>query len=131
LGGAPRHGDTAFKGLMLRMVEAELARSGAAPLQLLNVLCDLGANDEAFAAIDRASFAQIFDEEGGLAAGDYNPGIMFNRRSNWPMMSDPRFARLCHKLGYIGFWRESGRWPDCADLVPYDFRAECERLVAA
>jgi hypothetical protein len=49
-----------------------------------------------FDAVERASFAHIFDDEGGLAAADYNPGIMFNRCSNWPMISDPRFVRFCH-----------------------------------
>jgi tetratricopeptide (TPR) repeat protein len=130
-GRAVRSGDAAFPGVILRLVEAELGRSGAAPLQLLNVLCELGRKDEAFDAVERASFAQIFDEEGGQAAGDYNPGIIFNRASNWPMMSDPRFARLCHKLGCTNFWRGAGRWPDCADQVPYDFKVECERLAAA
>jgi len=129
-GRAVRGGNAAFPDLILRLVEAELDRSGAAPLQLLNVLCELGHNDDAFDAAERASFTQIFDEEGGQAAGDYNPGIIFNRASNWPMMSDPRFVRLCHKLGYTSFWSDTGRWPDCADLVPYDFRGEAGRAAA-
>jgi TolB-like protein len=130
-GLAVRRGDPAFAGSIGRLVEAELSRSGSAPLQLLNVLCELGCNDAAFDAAERASFAQMFDKEGGQAAGDYNPGIIFNRVSNWPMMSDRRFVRLCHKLGYTDFWRDTGRWPDCADLVPYDFKAEVRRLAAA
>jgi len=127
-GQAVRRGDAAYPGLLLQMVERELALTGTAPLQLLNVLCELGHNDEVFDAVERSSFAQIFDDEGGHAAGDYNPGIIFNRCSNWPMMSDPRFVRLCHKLRYIDFWLETGRWPDFADQVPYDFKGEALRL---
>jgi tetratricopeptide (TPR) repeat protein len=126
-GRAVRNVDPAFAGAIRNVVEAELGRSGSAPVQLLNVLCELGCNDAAFDAVERASFAQIFDEEGGKAAGDYNPGIIFNRASNWPMMSDPRFVRLCAKLGYTSFWRDTGRWPDCADQAPYDFKAEALR----
>jgi hypothetical protein len=84
-----------------------------------------------FDAVERASFAQTFDPEGEHAAGAYNPGIIFNRASNWPMMSDPRFVRLCHKLRYVDLWLETGRWPDCADQVPYDFKGEARRLASA
>jgi len=130
-GRAVRDGNSSYPGAIVRLVEAELGGSGAAPLALLNVLCDLGRTDEAFDLAERASFVQLFDEEGGQPAGDYNPGIIFNRASNWPMMSDPRFVGLCQKLGYAGFWNDTGRWPDCADLVPYDFKAEVRRRIGA
>ncbi|MGO9945238.1 MAG: TIR domain-containing protein [Steroidobacteraceae bacterium] len=130
-GQAVRSGDSAQPSFLLQMVERELGQTGTAPLQLLNALCELGHNDEVFDAVERASFAQIFDDEGGHAAGHYNPGIILNRCSNWPMMSDPRFVRLCHKLRYIDFWLESGRWPDFAEKVPYDFKGEARRLVSA
>ena len=103
------------------MVERELGRTGTAPLQLLNALCELGTMTK----IRRGRARLVrpdFDDEGGHAAGNYNPGIILNRCSNWPMMSDPRFVRLCHKLRYIDFWLETGRWPDFADQVPYDLR---------
>ncbi len=40
---------------------------------------------------------------------------------------DPRFAKLCVRLGLYDYWHESGLWPDCATEVPYDFKAECEK----
>jgi tetratricopeptide (TPR) repeat protein len=40
--------------------------------------------------------------------------------------ADKRFARVCARLGLVDYWRETGRWPDCANEVPYDFKAECE-----
>jgi TolB-like protein len=130
-GHAVRSADSAYPGMLLQLVERELQRTGTAPLQFLNALCELGCNDKVFDAVERASFAQIFDEEGGHAAGNYNPGIIFNRASNWPMMSDPRFVRLCHKLRYIDFWLETARWPDFADLVPYDFKSAARQLAGA
>jgi len=129
-GRAVRSGDASYAARMVELVRSELGRTGTAPVQVLNVLCELGHGDEAFAAVERASFSQIFDEEGGSAAGDYNPGIIFNRASNWLMMSDPRFVLLCRRLGYVDFWSEVGRWPDCADHVPYDFRAEARKVAA-
>ena len=43
------------------------------------------------------------------------------------MRSDPRFVLLCARLGLVQYWLSSGQWPDCADEVPYDFKAECEK----
>jgi len=42
--------------------------------------------------------------------------------------NDPRFARLCARLGLVQFWSEAGRWPDCVDQVPYGFKADCEKV---
>ena len=35
--------------------------------------------------------------------------------------------RLCARLGLVEFWTTTGKWPDCADEVPYDFKAECAK----
>ena len=44
------------------------------------------------------------------------------------LRNDLRFPRLCARLGLVEFWMATGKWPDCADEVPYDFRAECARV---
>ena len=41
------------------------------------------------------------------------------------LRNDPRFVRLCARLGLVEYWTGTGKWPDCADEVPYDFKAEC------
>ncbi len=41
------------------------------------------------------------------------------------LRNDPRFARLCARLGLVEFWMTTDQWPDCADDVPYDFKREC------
>ena len=56
-GKAVRTGDAAYPGLVLEVAQRELRRTGTAPLQLLNVLCELGHNNEVFDAVARASFA--------------------------------------------------------------------------
>jgi hypothetical protein len=44
------------------------------------------------------------------------------------LRNDPRFVRLCARLGLVEFWVASNKWPDCAGELPYDFRAECEKV---
>ena len=41
---------------------------------------------------------------------------------------DKRFPILCRRMGLVDYWRTSGHWPDCVNEVPYDFKAECEKL---
>ena len=43
------------------------------------------------------------------------------------LRSDPRFVRLCARLGLVECWLVTGTWPDCIDEVRYDFTAECEK----
>jgi hypothetical protein len=44
------------------------------------------------------------------------------------LRNDPRFVRLCARLGLVEYWLTTSKWPDCVDEVPYDFRAECENV---
>lgn len=54
----------------------------------------------------------------------YRPSLMF--QSGMPeLRNDPRFPQLYARLGLVEFWETTGKWPDCADEVPYDFEAEC------
>jgi len=54
----------------------------------------------------------------------YCPGMLFH--AGMPeLRNDPRFPRLCARLGLIEFWTATGKWPDRADAVSYDFRTEC------
>ena len=56
----------------------------------------------------------------------YRTSLLF--QANMPeLRDDPRFCGLCARLGLVEFWGSSGKWPDCADEVPYDFRAECAK----
>lgn len=43
------------------------------------------------------------------------------------MRNDPRFVKLAARLGLVEYWLATQHWPDCAEDVPYDFRAECEK----
>ena len=43
------------------------------------------------------------------------------------LRADPRFVKLCARLGLVEYWLATQKWPDCADNVPYDFRADCQK----
>jgi TolB-like protein/tetratricopeptide (TPR) repeat protein len=102
---------------------AELARSGTVSLNAPVRLATLGLANDAFELIDGASFAYMSDPESPMPATMY-PGAIFLGS----LPADPRFPGLCAKLGLCDYWIETGKWPDCADEVAYDFRAEARRL---
>jgi len=59
----------------------------------------------------------------------YRPALLFH--AGMPeLRNDPRFVRLCARLGLVAFWLATDTWPDCVDQVPYDFKAECEKARA-
>jgi hypothetical protein len=97
-----------------------VAETGTVQLEMLTYLHAVGLAEEVFRLIEDAPF--------GLdPLGAVNPGVIFFP-PNRPMVRDIRFVGLCAKLGLCDYWVKSGRWPDCADQTPYDFKAEARRL---
>jgi TolB-like protein len=113
----------------LERQRAELARTGTVPLLAPTLLFWLGLNDDAFGLTDKASFAHMFDTPTAAPADRIYFGAIFSRKEAF--FRDRRFPRLCAKLGLCDYWVETGKWPDCADEVSYDFRAEVRRLAGA
>jgi TolB-like protein len=111
--------------------QKELERTGTIHFDWLISLFELGLADEAFELIARASFAYMFDLEQPWASGSRHGSVLFSVAGNGLMMRDPRFPRFCAKLGLCDYWVKTDMWPDCADQVPYDFRAEARRLAGA
>ncbi len=110
--------------------KAELTLTGTVPLLEPWGLHVLGLRDEAFDLLETASFAHMFERDGPQPSGMNYPGEIFDR-TNPAFYSDSRFPRLCAKLGLADYWIETRKWPDCADDVPYDFRAEARKASAA
>ena len=123
--------DPAAIDRFLERLRSELAANGTLRPDMLASLYNLGRRDETFHLIDQASFAFMFDPKLGWPYGSLHGGYIFSVSANGGMMADPRFPRLCGRLGLCGYWIESGRWPDCAEQVDYDFRAEARRLAGA
>lgn len=113
-----------------------LARS-TSPLALSScmVAAASGRAEQAFDVLDKAL------DEGRALRPDPHDGFgmarslssmqLFVQAAGPPFYSHRRFAHLCARLGLAQYWLQSGHWPDCADLVDYDFRAECAAAVAA
>jgi TolB-like protein len=118
--------------ILLERSRRDLEKTGSLDLRVLCSIHALGAAEETFQLVDRATFAPMFDPNGTPPAGWANPGLIFNHASNGPMMRDVRFVRLCAKLGLCDYWVKSDRWPDCAadGVLPYDFEAHARREAA-
>lgn len=102
----------------------ELAKQPDAPiLAQLSFIYQLGLHDEVFDLVRARSFAEVHDSTGATPSGWTDPGVIYS------MFRDVRFVGLCMKLGLCDYWVKTDRWPDCAGLVAYDFKAECRRLV--
>jgi TolB-like protein/Tfp pilus assembly protein PilF len=111
-------------------VATRFARNGTVSLMDLAQLCAAGGADEAFDYVERAPFGHMLERGGSMRGRTWTPAVIFVA-ANRAMIADPRFARLCRKLGLSDYWVSSGRWPDCADLpeLSYDFRAACRESV--
>jgi TolB-like protein len=117
-------------GKVIALLRKELAETGTVALNPLVVAHYQGLKDEVFDLVEQASFAHLFELGGRLPNGDYGLHVLFNdHMGTRAIRDDPRFMRLCAKLGLCEYWVATGRWPDCADEVSYDFRGEARRLV--
>ena len=79
---------------------------------------------------ERASYANLFEAGSISPGGAYTTAIIFDQVVNAEMMRDVRFIGLCAKMGLCTYWVQTDRWPVCAEIVPYDFKAECRRLAS-
>jgi tetratricopeptide (TPR) repeat protein len=110
-------------------VAARFARRGRVSLADLVQFVALGSADECFDYGERASFAHLFEPSAQILPDVWAPAAIFVA-ANRALRQDPRFVRLCSRLGLVDYWVRTGRWPDCADdpSLPYDFRAECRAM---
>ncbi|MEZ5955640.1 MAG: hypothetical protein R3C27_00295 [Hyphomonadaceae bacterium] len=106
--------------------EAYAARTGCIDVSRLVYAAHLGLVDEAYAVLDKAYLGPRGNADDVMGVDGYTTGMLF-----WEIMpeirNDKRFVRLCARLGLVELWLATQKWPDCADAVPYDFRAECEK----
>jgi TolB-like protein/tetratricopeptide (TPR) repeat protein len=109
---------------LLRRYTAFIDKNGTIPLNYLEALGFLGFPDQAFELAERASFDHVFDPDGPLPSASF-PGVILGR---WSVLNQtPKFLDLADRLGLCAYWRESDRWPDCVEWLPYDLKAEVRR----
>jgi TolB-like protein len=126
---AIRDGDRAVLSGIGNSMLSQALETGTVQVDVLAVAGHAGQLEAAYQAVDRAAFDNAF-ELGGQPVSTWWPGIIFQRAFSAALIDDARFPRFCAKLGLVHYWLETNCWPDCADEVPYDFRAEARKAAA-
>ena len=82
------------------------------------------AYDRLFEAVETGRRIAMHGTSGlGVPRAFHSAGLFFKAGAS--LRNDSRFAKLCARLGLVDYWTSSDSWPDCANEVPYDFKAEC------
>ncbi|MGE0742621.1 MAG: winged helix-turn-helix domain-containing protein [Hyphomonadaceae bacterium] len=108
-----------------RDFEDRIAKTGAVDVARLVYAAHLGFVDEAYLAAATSRLGPSGAGDDVMGPDGYRTALLFE--ANMPeLRNDARFPELCARLGLADFWIESGKWPDCAHQVTYDFKASCE-----
>lgn len=108
-------------------LRAHVEKTGCVDVSRLVYAAHLGLVDEAYQAAESARLGPAGTDDDVLGPDGYRTSLLF--QVDMPeMRNDPRFPCLCARLGLVEFWTATGKWPDCTDEVPYDFKAECEEV---
>jgi TolB-like protein len=108
-------------------LEAHVAQTRCVDVSRLVYTAHLGLVDEAYRAADSAWLGPVGASDDLLGPDGYRTSLLF--QAGMPeLRDDPRFPRLCARLGLVEFWLATGSWPDCAEEVPYDFHGSCAEL---
>jgi hypothetical protein len=101
-------------------------KTGCVDVPRLVYAAHLGLIDDAYRVAERAHLGPRGAADDMMGPDGYRTGMLF-----WKVMpeirNDPRFVKLCARLGLVEFWLATQKWPDCATEVPYNFKAECEK----
>jgi hypothetical protein len=111
-------------GAMRSALAAHVDETGCIDVSRLVYAAHLGLVEEAYRAAETARLGPAGTSDDIMGPDAYRTALMF-QASMPELRNDPRFPRLCARLGLVEFWAAAGKWPDCADEVPYDFEAEC------
>ncbi len=113
-------------GALRDALEAHVATAGSVDVARLVYAAHLGLADDVYRVVESARLGPRSVADDMIGPDAYRTGMLF-----WKGMpeirNDPRFVRLCARLGLVEFWLATQKWPDCVNEVPYDFRAACEK----
>jgi class 3 adenylate cyclase len=113
-------------GAIRDALAAHCTTTGGIDVSRLVYAAHLGLVEEAYQAAGTACLGPRGTDDDIMGPDGYRTGLLFH--AGMPeLRNDPRFVPLCARLGLVEFWLATGTWPDCADNVPYDFKAECEK----
>jgi len=107
-------------------LEAHFGKTGSVDVSRLVYAAHLGLVADAYRTAEIARLGPLGTADDLMGPDGYRPALLFH--AGMPeLRNDPRFVPLCARLGLVEFWLATGKWPDCVDEVPYDFKAECEK----
>ena len=116
-------------GAIRDALAAHFTRTECVDVSRLVYAAHLGLVEEAYRTAETACLGPRGTEDDIMGPDGYRTGLLFH--AGMPeLRNDPRFVPLCARLGLVEFWLATGKWPDCVDAVPYDFKAECEKARA-
>jgi TolB-like protein len=108
-------------------LEDHVRRTGWVDVSRLVYSAHLGLVDDAYRLAETARLGPGGTSDDIMGPDAYRTSLLF--QAGMPeLRNDPRFLRLCARLGLVEFWMVTEKWPDCVDEVPYDFRSECARV---
>lgn len=107
-----------------------LETSGVIPISKLGPLAARGLIEEVFELVEAASFDHLHTPYGQMVTGEVSLNILYTAPFA-ALRRDPRFVRLCAKLGLAQHWATADDWPDFeAEVAPhYDLRRETRRIL--
>jgi len=108
-----------------RNFEAQVNKTACVDVSRLVYAGHLGLVDKAFEVAETACLGPVGTDHDIMGIDAYRTSMLFPVPMP-ELRKDRRFLRLCARLGLVEYWLTTGKWPDCVDEVPYDFRAECE-----
>jgi TolB-like protein/tetratricopeptide (TPR) repeat protein len=114
-------------GAWRSMFRDHVAKTGGVDVARLVYAAHLGLVDEAYRAADSARLGPAGTSDDIMGPDGYRTALLF-QASMPELRNDLRFPRLCARLGLVDFWTATGKWPDCAPEVPYDFKLECAKV---
>ena len=107
-------------------LEAHVKKTGCVDVSRLVYSAHLGLVEEAYRVAESARLGPCGTSDDIMGPDGYRTSLLF--QAGMPeLRQDPRFVRLCARLGLVEFWMATGKWPDCAAEVPYDFKVECAK----
>jgi adenylate cyclase len=111
---------------MRSALRAHFDKTGCIDVSRLVYAAHLGLVEEAYRTAETARLGPLGTEDDIMGPDGYRTALLFH--AGMPeLRNDSRFVPLCARLGLVEFWLATGKWPDCVDEVPYDFKAECEK----
>ena len=109
-----------------RGLQAQIADTGGTDISRLVYSAHLGLVNEAYEVAETARLGPAGNSKHIMGPDAYRTSLLFQTAMP-EMRNDPRFPRLCARLGLVDYWTTTDTWPDCAGEVPYDFKAECDK----